>query len=150
MARRAFFRDALSVIIPSGVAAFTATQTPLANAGGSTTTGIIDVGAGRADFAVQIDVTALTVTSDQAYTFVFQGSNSATFASGIQELGRHALGHTSTRNGAGTSLVGRYEQQVSNDINGVEYRYFRTVLVVAGTTPSITLGLWLTNESPLS
>jgi hypothetical protein len=24
------------------------------------------------------------------------------------------------------------------------------VLVVAGTTPSITLGLWLTNESPLS
>jgi hypothetical protein len=150
MARRAYFVDALSRILPTGVAAFTATQTPLANAGG-VAGGIVDVGSGQFDGSIIFDVSAISAAgADQSYDLIIQGSNVANFGSGIEEIARYRLGNTAVRNGAGTSLVGRYEIPFNNNINNIEYRWLRVVLVIAGTTPSITFSsVFVTNQTPI-
>lgn len=143
MARRWFPRD-FQTTIQGTATAYTANQTPINAA-------IIDLGSGRCDFSVIAEVTALDISStDESYDLIVQGSNSSTFASGIEELARYRLGATATRAGAQSSVVGRYEIDCSNEspVNGTtEYRYCRVLLVVAGTTPSITLGMWITRDS---
>ncbi|MGL4297112.1 MAG: hypothetical protein ACRCTG_15475 [Aestuariivirga sp.] len=143
MARRWHPRDALTTLVATQTA-YTATQSALG--------GILDIGAGRADIALIVEVSAISAAgADQSYDLILQGSNSSTFASGIQELVRYRLGNTALRNGAITSVIGRYELDCSNElpVNGVvtnEFRYVRFQLVIAGTTPSITLAAWLTRD----
>lgn len=90
-------------------------------------------------FAV-IDVTALNIaTADELYTITVQGSNSPTFASGIENLAALQLGAAAVRpGGAGASLVGRYELCFQNEQADVMYEYIRVFITVAGTGPSIT------------
>ena len=109
---------------------------------------ILEIGSGRFDARLFYDVTAIDITSaDEQYDIIVQGSNSATFASGIQELGRMKLGHTSTRKGAISSVIGRYEISFSNEVVNTEYRYLRVLVDVTGTTPSITIrNMWVTLE----
>jgi hypothetical protein len=143
MARRWHPRDSQTTLVATPTA-YTATQTGLG--------GIQDLGAGRCDFSMIAEVSAITTGgADQAYDLIVQGSNSPTFASGIEELARYRLGNTAVRNGAGTSTIGRYEVDASNEapVNGLatqEYRYARLVLNIAGTTPSITLSAWISRE----
>ncbi|HEV7352589.1 MAG TPA: hypothetical protein VGN74_05610 [Brevundimonas sp.] len=83
---------------------------------------------GRFPVAVVINVSALDLAStDETYDFIFEGSNSATFASGNQQLGSIAVGAT-----------GRYTILADNEQGGTVYRYFRIRAVLAGTTPSVT------------
>lgn len=97
---------------------------------------ILDLGAGKAEGNVILDVTAVEVASgDEIYTVVCEFSNSASFASGIiagvsQQLG-HAtpiIGGADTNNG-----VGRYVVPYTNVVNGTHYQYMRLYTVVAGT-----------------
>lgn len=144
MARRWHPRDSQTTLV-SNQTAYTATQTGLG--------GIQDLGSGRADFTLIAQVSALsTANADQAYDLIVQGSNSPTFASGIEELARYRLGNTAVRNGAGTSVVGRYEVDCSNEMPvnataSTEYRYVRLILNIAGTAPSITLTAWLSRDT---
>lgn len=101
---------------------------------------ILDVGPGRLEGVVVIDVTAVEIAStDEEYQVILQGSNSATFASGIQNLARLDFGSTVVRDGGAIdSLVGRYEMFFCNEQNDVTYRYLRLYSFIAG---SIATGL---------
>ena len=143
MARRWHPRDSQTTLVASQTA-YTATQAALG--------GIQDVGSGRADMTLVAEVSAISAAgATQQYDLVMQGSNSPTFASGIQELARYRLGNTAVRDGADTSVIGRYEIPFSNEmpVNGPvtnELRYIRFRLAIAGTTPSITLAAWITKS----
>jgi hypothetical protein len=110
---------------------------------------ILDMGAGRFDGTVVVDVSALDIVSnDEEYNIIIQGSSSATFASDIQNLAMLNLGATEVRDGGAIdSLVGRYEIGVTNEQADVTYRYIRAYTFVAGTTPSINYTAWLSNDA---
>lgn len=97
---------------------------------------ILDMGAARFEAVVVIDVSAVEIgTTDEIYTIIAQGSNSASFASGIQNLASIDLGANATGRpgGAIDSLVGRYELMVTNEQADVTYRYIRLYTKVGGT-----------------
>lgn len=102
---------------------------------------VIDVGTGRVDGKVIVDVSALEIaTGDERYSLIIQGSNSATFASGIVILACLPVGDGSTIGtafgGSGVDTddsTGRYEIAFSNERNNSYYRYIRGWTDVAGT-----------------
>lgn len=98
---------------------------------------ILDIGASRLDGRVVIDVSAITASSDQAYTIQVQVSNSPTFANTIVAVASKQLGVASVTGNSAATGAGRFELQFSNEENGVTYRYLRVRHVIAGTTPSI-------------
>lgn len=104
----------------------------------------INVGAGTYSGVAVIDVTALTVGADNAYDIIVQGSDSSTFASGIENLSQLNLGNTAVRDGgAQTSTVGRYELPFTNENNGNTYAYIRLYTKTAGTSPSINYSAYV-------
>lgn len=107
---------------------------------------ILDLGPARMDAVVVVDVTAIDISSaDENYRLVLQGSNSPTFASGIQNLAVLELGATAARpGGAADSLVGRYELMAANEQADVTFRYCRMYTDVTGTTPSINYTAFMT------
>lgn len=83
-----------------------------------------------------IDASAVEVASgDEVYTIILEGSNSATFASGIVPLAMTQLGDQAALLGAADtdSDAGRYIVPFTNVRDGVAYRYVRLYTVVAGT-----------------
>lgn len=102
---------------------------------------IIDVGAGRFEGRVIIDVSAIEIASgDERYTHLIMGSTSATFASGIVILAALPMGDGSTIGTAfGSSgvdvddTVGRFEIGFCNERNNTYYRYIRGWTDVAGS-----------------
>lgn len=123
--------------------------TRLKDAGAVTTTGadqvggsaqVLDLGAGRVDARVIVDISALTVggASPENYQIVAQFSNSSSFASGVVNGASVFVGSaTPTNQSANTAAPARVEIGVTNEINGTIYRYMRTFRIVAGTAPSI-------------
>lgn len=95
---------------------------------------IVDLGAGRFDGRVIVDVSAIEVASgDEIYRIKTQFSNSATFATGVIGGTQLHLGDSSTLIGeSADSAVGRYELPFTNQINGTTYRYMRVYTDVAG------------------
>ncbi len=101
---------------------------------------VIDVGTGRVDGKVIVDVSALEIaTGDERYSLIIQGSNSATFASGIVILACLPVGDGSTIGtafgGSGVDVddsTGRFEIPFSNERNNTYYRYIRGWTDVAG------------------
>ena len=95
---------------------------------------IMDVGAARMEGTVVVDVTAIEIASnDEEYDIILQGSNSSSFASGIENLAQLNLGATEVRQGgAQDSTVGRYEMFFTNQADDTTYRYLRLYTVVAG------------------
>lgn len=85
---------------------------------------------------VVFDISAIEIdSSDEVYTVIAEGSNSATFASGIEELARITFGDNVVITG-GTDVdtdVGRYTLSIANERNGRIYRYLRLNNIVAGT-----------------
>ena len=110
---------------------------------------ILDVGPGRFEGMLVLDVSALDIVSnDENYNFIIQGSNSATFASGVENLAAMDLGALEARKGfvsatALDSVVGRYELPFVNEQADVVYRYLQLMLDEYGTTPSITFGAFI-------
>lgn len=96
---------------------------------------IVDLGAGRFEGVMVIDVSVLEIASnDEEYYIIVQGSTSATFAEGIQNLAMLDLAATEIRHGgAGDSLVGRYELAFCNEQADLVYRYARIWTHVEGT-----------------
>lgn len=86
------------------------------------------------------DVSAMDISSaDELYTLIIQGSNSPTFASGIENLAEIDIGATASRKGgAGNSTTGRYELTFQNEQADVMYQYIRHYVLISGTTPTIT------------
>lgn len=134
MGNRVYSFDAEMQLKDAGlVAASAAAQVNSANQ-------ILDLGAARFEGVVIIDVSAIEIASnDEEYDILIQGSNSASFASGIENLAQLNLGATEVRQGgAQDSTTGRYEQFFTNDQAGTTYRYVRAYTVVAG---SVATGL---------
>lgn len=104
-------------------------------------TGFVSGGPGALFKGIAVfDVTAMDISStNELYVLVIQGSNSATFASGVQNLAQLELGATASRSGgAADSLIGRYELGFQNEQADVMYEYIRHYVAISGTTPSIT------------
>ena len=95
---------------------------------------IVDVGVGRFEAWMILDVTAVEIASnDEEYYVIVQGSSSATFASDIQNLAMIDFAATEVRHGSGIdSLVGRYEMLFVNEQNDVQYRYLRVFTHIEG------------------
>jgi len=113
---------------------------------------ILDLGAAkRIDGRLIVDVSAIEIASnDEVYDIVVQGSNSATFASGIENLGALNLGATEVRDGgAQDSVTGRYELHFTNDTpGGGIFRYLRVYTVVAGSIATgINYTAWLATQA---
>lgn len=95
---------------------------------------IANVGEGRVDARLVLDVTAIEIASnDELYSVAIQGSTSSTFASGIEELAVINLGAAEVIGGDIDSTVGRYEVFFSNEKAGVIYPYLRVYTTVDGT-----------------
>lgn len=130
MGQRTYPFDILTLLKDAGLIAASAA----AQVGGAAA--VLDVGAARIDAVVVIDVTAVEIgTGDEEFLLVLQGSNSSSFASGIQNLAAIDVGANSTGRpgGAIDSLVGRYELMFTNEQADVTYRYIRLYTKVSGT-----------------
>lgn len=95
---------------------------------------------------VVIDVSAIDIAStDEVYNILLEGSDSSTFASGIEVLAACLLGDGTTLLGETTvdSDTGRYILPFRNERNGRKYRYVRLRHVISGTTPSINYTAFL-------
>ena len=121
------------------------TASGAAKVGGSAK--ILDLGGGDQPNApivwgdLQWDISAVDVTTgDEQYDLILEGSNSSTFASGIDELVRIHIGGTTGAVGGRdvVATTGRYVVAFSNEKNGTTYQYVRGYFVLAGTTPSVT------------
>lgn len=112
---------------------------------------IIDVGAALQEFLWVVDVSNITdiANNNEVYSFLLQGSNSSTFASGIENLAIIQLGATEVRlGGAQDSVVGRYQSIVYNMQAGVVYKYLRLNVIIAGTVSTgVTFSSWLSKPS---
>jgi len=113
--------------------------------------GIVDLGGNqsttpkqqaRIDAVAVIQVTAIDIaTGDEGYKILVVGSNASDMSTGNICLGSIQLGkaaHTDVPT-APDSTTGTYEVPFSNEQAGVFYEYVALYLVIAGTTPSISL-----------
>jgi len=104
---------------------------------------ILDLGNGKIDTDLVVDVTALEVdTNDESYEIIVQGSPDAAFgtAANIRPLACMTLGAAGSARGAAGVLgigandaIGRYVLSFRNERNGTTYRYIRIRTVVVGT-----------------
>lgn len=96
---------------------------------------ILDLGEALVEGFVVVDLTACEVASgDESYRIEVQGSDSATFASGIVNLAILHVGDSSvTFESADTAATGRFLVPVRNEKAGEIYRYMRIYTRVAGT-----------------
>ena len=136
--------DAATQLKDAGlVAASAAAQVASANK-------ILDMGAARFDARAIIDTSAVEVaTGDEKYTILIQGSTSATFASGVWNLGATMLGDSSTSlETADTVAAGRREIAFCNEVSGLTLRYIRLYTVVAGTVATgINFTAWVVKKA---
>ena len=94
---------------------------------------ICDLGAGLVEGNMVVDVTAIEIASDtEAYKISLQGSNSATFASGIVDLAILELGANEVIGGDVDSTIGRYIVPFRTEKNGTVYQYVRVYTDVSG------------------
>jgi hypothetical protein len=95
---------------------------------------IVDLGAGRVDARVIVDITAVEVdTGNEKYQLMVQFSTSPTFASGVWNGTALILGDSTQSLESADTVVGRRELPFTNEINGTVYRYMRMYTFVAGT-----------------
>jgi len=129
MGRRTYNYDNDQLMKDAGLVAASAA----AQVGGSNK--ILDMGAGRFEGVLVVDVTAIEIASnDEEYDIIVQGSSSSSFASDIQNLGQLNLGATEVRQGGAIdSTTGRYELLFTNEQDDTVYRYIRVYTVVAGS-----------------
>lgn len=96
---------------------------------------IVDVGSGAFDGDMVIDVSAIEVaTGDEGYHIQVQGSDSATFASGVERLASLTLGDSTVTGGSADNAAGRRVLPFNNrGLDGKVYRYLRIYVEVEGT-----------------
>ncbi len=106
---------------------------------------VVDLGAGLVMGELYLDVTAIEIADDdELYTIRLQGSNSATFASGYEDLLSLDLGAAEVLSGDKDSETGRYLLPFRTEKNGTTYRYVRLYTTVDGTVGTgINYSAWL-------
>lgn len=143
MGQRIYSFDAEMLLKDAGlVAADAAGQVDGANK-------VIDVGAARLDGVVIVDVSAIEIAdNNELYHVILQGSNDATFATGVENLAQISFGATEVRpGGAQDSTVGRYEMPFTNEQDDTTYRYLRIYIDVAGTIATgINFTAWIAKQ----
>lgn len=105
---------------------------------------ILQIGPGYMEGVVVLDITAMDqTTGDETYTFNLLGSNSSSFASGIECLASLQVGDASAATRVDIadvdSTVGRHCMFFSNERNKVIYDYVQLSYIAAGTTPIMTV-----------
>ena len=108
-------------------------------------------GAGRHQGMWVINVTAMDLSSaDESYKFALLGSNDVAFGNGnVDLLAFHDFAAASagrviaTLLGPSLAAPTRIYAPFVNLRQGLVYRYLRARVVIAGTTPSITVTSWL-------
>lgn len=137
--------DAATVLKDAGLVAATG------NATVNSVAQILDVGEGAMLGQVVLDVTAIeTASTDESFTVILQGSNSASFASGIVNLASIQFGALAVLLGTPSAApaVGRYEMGFSNVQGYTIYRYLRIRIVVSGTIATgINFSAWLAPQN---
>ena len=108
----------------------------------SASAAIVDLGTGHKFSNIILNVTAVKVSvGDEQYLICVQGSNSATFASGIQNLAIFDWSDAAVQSGASDKdgVVGQAVLPFTNsmDNGNTVYRYLRLYHEIAGTLPSI-------------
>ena len=122
------------------------TASAAAQVGGSNR--ILDLGAGRVDARLVVDVSAIkTSANDESYRLRLQLSNSSSFASGVFCPVSIELGDSTVTGNSADTAVGRYEAGFSNEVNGTVYRYARLNQVIAGTSPTYTASAYIVKEA---
>ena len=106
----------------------------------------IDLGDGRIEGYMIVDIDAIVLTTDENYEIKLQGTNTSGFGSDFVDLAMLELGHADTV--VGTAAKGaagdRYVVPFRNVNNGTVLRYVRAYIVVLnGTGESITYQAWL-------
>ena len=98
--------------------------------------GIVDLkGLGFGKGSLVIDAVALDLAdADETYVFKLELSETLAFTVAVEALTRDIL------------AVGRDIVPINNQIAGTMYRYARLSAVLAGTTPSITLTSFISEE----
>lgn len=128
-----FTLDVQNILKDAGLVASTAAAT----VGGSAR--VLDLGAGRTDGIVVVDITACEVADgNESYTIQWQLSSSPTFASDIVsaaalQVGDSSVTGSSVDTPASAADPTRMELGITNEVNGVIRRYGRLRTVVAGT-----------------
>lgn len=134
---RSYTYDASQLMKDAGLVAASAAATVAAAAKVLDTQGGVTTNTGPALFkgVLVVDVSAIEIAStDEVYDIIVQGSDSSTFASGIENLAQLNLAAAAVRDGgAQASTIGRYELFFTNEQNGANYRYLRVYTKVAGT-----------------
>lgn len=101
---------------------------------------IYDIGAGPPDWLgfVVIDVTAITAGGGRTYQAIMEVSSSSTFAADVTQYWSVSI-----------SATGQVVYPFTNLVATIAKRYVRVRIIPTGTTPSITLKVWLMIESIL-
>lgn len=115
---------------------------------------ILDLGTGTVEGDIIIDVSAMTVASDdEKYIIHAEVSSSSTFVSDIYAVQSLILGSCGTAEwdnipGDVDMYIGRYVLPFRNEIvNGAPKRYMRLYTEVSGTTPSINYTAYLSKRN---
>ena len=107
---------------------------------------IIDLGAGRTDADLIIDVKGRELASEaRLYLFLLQGSQTPSFSTTtLQNLAFLEIGGSARHGGAKTSPVGLYQVPFHNADPDGEFQYTRLYLRIAGpAAPSITFSAFI-------
>lgn len=101
---------------------------------------VLDLGAGRIDGRVIVDVSALTVSTDERYDIELQLLN---VDNEVVIGATLVLGEAAAAGNQEDSVPGRYELHVTNEVNGVIYPKARLFTRAAGTAESINYTAFL-------
>lgn len=139
--------------------AFPQTLTATAYASGVNTQ--VDLGRGRFQGLWVLDITAATLSADQAYQFFLCGSNDAAFADGnfdvlasrdiaytqaLRLLPSKPAAFTALGIPAGQACL-RHVIPFSNQMGAYLFQFAQLYVKIAGTSPSITFRSWLAPDS---
>jgi len=93
----------------------------------------IDLGPGRVDGVIVLDVTAVDVAAGDEATVIAQVSSVDGFGSLYFNAGCLIFGDVTLNGQALDSVVGHYELHFTNEVNGTVYRYLRLYTLIAAS-----------------
>lgn len=100
----------------------------------------------RTMYMTKVNLEAIKISANnESYKVVAEVCNSANFSSTPLEVaGIIDLGATEVRTSGApdNAAADEYEMYWATEVNGTKYQYARLRLVAAGTSPSITLGVY--------
>jgi hypothetical protein len=113
-------------------------------------------GAGRVEGIWSLNISAIDMSSgDESYQFALLGSNDSTFANGNVELlafhdvaASAAVRFIANLLGASPAIPpnGRLQFPFNNLVQKITYRYLKCRVIIAGTTPSVTVTSWISRS----